>query len=332
MQTVLAMFTLRLVDHEKMPVVSCVYSIRHTVSGREYIGRTNNLRQRMRKHYQELFSGTHSNPKMLRTYIKYGDYFVVQPLLIGSPEYCESVEAKLLAGIPNLKDSLNCHRNSIGGWLGQDWSEESRKKLSAARKGKPISKEAQARAVETRKTSSAWAAHQEKMKQPEMVAKAVAAAAKPEVRQKAVETRRKNGHKPFRDEVRQRQKDEAKARVFAALDWAVANNGTRDAALKMFSCSWDGLKKYQPEWEAINGPLTIPKRASGERNGSFKHGLSKERRRKKTSDEIAEVNRRRSLRMSGDNNPMFGRKHTEAAREIQSAAAKRQAMQKKGLL
>lgn len=332
MPTVLVMCTLRLVDYTAMPEVSCVYSMRHTVSDREYLGRTNNLRQRMRKHYQELLSGKHKNPKMLRTYTKYGDSFIVQPLVIGSPDYCEAVEEKLLAGIPNLKDSLNCHRNSTGGWLGQDWSEESRKKLSAARKGKPISKEAQARAVETRKTSRAWAAHQEKMKQPEMVAKAVAAAAKPEARQKAVETRRKNGHKPFSDEVRQRQKDEARARVFAALDWAVANNETRDAALKMFSCSWGGLKKYQPEWEAINGPLSLPKRASGERNGLFKHGRSKDQKRKKAPDELKEINRKRSEQMSGRNNPMFGRKHTDEAKAIQSAAAKRQAMKKKGLL
>lgn len=325
------MCTLRLVDHAAMPEISCVYSLVHEASNREYIGRTNNLRQRMCKHWQEIITGTHKNPKILRTFQKYGDGFIVSPMVIGSPEYCEEVESKLLLGIPNIRESLNCHRNSNGGWLGLDWSDESRKKLSDSRKGKSISKEAQERAAKTRKTSKAWAAHQEKMKQPEIVAKALVAAAKPEARAKAVETRRANGNKPFSDEVRQRQKDEAKARVFAALDWAVANGETRDAALKKYSCSWGGLKKYQPEWEALNGPLALPKRASGERSGMFKHGLSKEQKRKKTSDEIAEVNRRRSEQMSGDRNPMFGRKHTDEARAIQSAAAKRQAMQKKGL-
>ena len=326
------MYSLPLVEYRSFPEISCVYSITHGVSGREYVGRTNNLQQRMRKHWQELNSGKHKNPKMLRTFQKHGGGFVVTTLVIASPEYCEDVERKMLLGIPDLKNSLNCHRNSTGGWLGQDWSAESRKKLSDARKGKAISKEAMARAIETRKTSPAWKAHQAKMTSPEMVAMAVEAASKPEVRAKAVATRAANGHKPFSDEVRQRQKDEAKARVFAALDWAVETNGTRDAALKKFSCSWGGLKKYQPEWEAENGPLNLPKRASGERSGMFKHGLSKEIRRKRTDDEIADKNRKQSERMRGENNPMFGRKHTDEARAIQSLAATQQALRKKGLL
>lgn len=146
-----------------------------------------------------------------------------------------------------------------------------------------------------------------------------------DVRAKAVATRAANGHKPFSDETRQMQRDGAKARVFEALDWAVANSETRDAALKMFSCSWGGLKKYQPEWEAINGTLMLPKRASGDKSGMFKHGLSKEIRRKRTPEEIIERRRKQSDQMSGENNPMHGRKHTDAARKIQSESAKKNA-------
>jgi hypothetical protein len=167
------------------------------------------------------------------------------------------------------------------------------------------------------------------MRSPDAVAKRCEKAAQPEARAKAVSTRAANGHKPFSDEVRQRKKDEAKARVFAALDWAVANGETRDAALKKFSCSWDGLKKYQPEWEKLNGPLLLPKRASGAKNGLFKHGLSAERRRKKTPEEIADKHARHSEAMRGENNPMFGRKHSAEARRIQAEAARQQAIDKK---
>jgi len=267
------MYSLPLADFKTAPEVSCVYKMVHPDSRREYVGRTANLRDRMRKHWQELISGKHKNPKITHTFSKYGDGFVVTTLVIASPEYCEELEGKLLSAI-DLKNSLNCHRSNVGGWRGQEWSAESRKKLSDARKGKPISKEAQARAAETRKTSVAWKAHQEKMASPEVVAKALAAAAMPEARARAVATRAANGFASFSDETRQAQRDASKARVFAALDWAVATGATRDAALVKFKCSWDGLKKYQPSWEEIKGPLTLSKRASGEKNGRVKWAKS----------------------------------------------------------
>lgn len=302
----------------------------HPSSGREYIGRTINLRDRMRKHWQELISNKHKNPKIARTFQKYGPGFSVIPLVIASPEYCDELEGKLLAAI-DLKESLNCHRSNVGGWRGQEWSAESRKKLSDARKGKPISAEAMARAVETRKTSPAWKAHQAKMIGPEMIAKAVEAASKPDVRARAVATRKANGHKPFSDESRQKKKDDAKARLFLALDWAVANSASRGEALTKFNCSWGSLKLYQPEWELINGALSLPKRASGEKSGMFKHGLSAETRRKRTPDELAKKHADQAFRMKGENNPMFGRKHTDAARAIQAQAALKQAEARRAL-
>lgn len=318
------MYTFQLVDFKNIPVISCVYKMYHPESGREYIGRTSNLRERMRRHWQELLTGRHKNPKITNTFNKYGRGFLVRPIIIANPEYCEDIEGKLLAKI-NLNESLNCHINSTGGWLGLEWSDASRKKLSDARKGKAISAEAMARAVETRKTSVAWKAHQERMTSPEMVAKAVAAASKPDVRARAVATRKANGHKPFSDESRQKKKDDAKARVFSALDWAVTNGETRGRALSEFNCSWGSLKLYQPEWELINGALSLPKRVSGEKSGTFKHGLSSEIRRKRTPDELAELRKAQSEAMSGENNPMFGRKHTDAARLLQSQAALKQA-------
>lgn len=49
------------------------------------------------------------------------------------------------------------------------------------------------------------------------------------------------------------------------IDWAVKNNATRSQAIKKFGSSWGSLKKFQPEWEATNGTLSIPKRASAKR-------------------------------------------------------------------
>lgn len=263
------MCILQLVDYKTAPKLSCVYKLTHEVSGRFYIGRTVNLRDRLRKHWQELLSDAHKNPKITRTYKKYGGNFVVDIIHTGTPEECEKVEGQLLAEI-DLANSLNCHRNSNGGWLGLEWSDASRKKLSEARKGKPINPEAQARANETRKTSQSWMAHIEKINSPEEVKKRCKLAATPEARAKAVATRRKNYGNDFFAEPRKRQIEKARQNIFAALDWAVANNATRADAIKKFGSSWGSLKKFLPEWEEMNGKLGLPLRASGPRNGNYK--------------------------------------------------------------
>jgi len=111
----------------------------------------------------------------------------------------------------------------------------------------------------------AWETHIENMQKPEAVAKRCAMAAKPQVRAKALATRTANGHCPNWEEARQKQIELAKQNLFKALDWAVKNKATRDQAITKFGSSWGSLKKFQPEWEAINGTLNIPKRASGKR-------------------------------------------------------------------
>ncbi len=113
----------------------------------------------------------------------------------------------------------------------------------------------------------------------------------------------------------------AKEKVFALLDWAVANDSTRDEAIRQFNCSWDALKKYQPQWEEVNGKLELPLRATGEKSGNYKHGMSKETRRKRTEEELVVINENRRLKMLGDSNPMSGKTHSEEAKAIQSKAA-----------
>jgi hypothetical protein len=159
----------------------------------------------------------------------------------------------------------NAHKNSVGGFLGQKHSEETKRKWGNARRGRKMPEIAKVRQIESRKTSSSWAEHQAWMQTPEVIADRCAKAAKPEVRAKAVATRKANGHKPNWEEARQKQIEIARQNLFKALDWAVANKATRDQAIQKFGSSWGSLKKFQPEWEAIKGALNIPKRASGKR-------------------------------------------------------------------
>lgn len=259
----------RLVDYKLIPRVSCVYKITHENSEMEYIGRSVDLRDRARKHENEFRNGTHKNPKMLNCYNKHGDAFFIQVIFQGSVEECSDMEAKLLADI-DLKSSFNCHRNSNGGWLGFRFSDEARTKLSEMRKGKVFAEESKARQKETRKTSESWKAHQDYLQTQEAIERRCKLAATPEARAKAVATRRKNYGNDFFAEPRKRQIEKARQNIFAALDWAVANNATRADAIKKFGSSWGSLKKFLPEWEEMNGKLGLPLRASGPRNGNYK--------------------------------------------------------------
>lgn len=159
----------------------------------------------------------------------------------------------------------NAHKNSVGGFLGQKHSEETKRKWSEARRGTKMSEQAKQRQAATRAISQSWAEHQALMRTPEAIERRCKSAASPEARAKALATRKANGHEPQWEAHRQAQIELARQNLFAVLDWAVANGATRDQALVKFGSSWGSLKKFQPEWEAINGPLNIPKRASGKR-------------------------------------------------------------------
>ena len=75
----------RLVDFKKIPNdISCVYVITHEKTGREYIGRSVSLKDRARKHWQELMTCTHKNPKIVNEYNRHGDGFYIRPLIIGT--------------------------------------------------------------------------------------------------------------------------------------------------------------------------------------------------------------------------------------------------------
>ena len=56
---------------KEMETVSCIYRIYNTETEKNYIGSTNNLRRRIKKHRDELSSGKHSNKHLQNAYNKY---------------------------------------------------------------------------------------------------------------------------------------------------------------------------------------------------------------------------------------------------------------------
>ncbi len=234
-----------------------------------YYGRSIDWKARKRRHLSDLRGGAHKNPRLQHSWNAHQEnefeFSLVWP---ESPANLEELEAFVLDFCFDSGKLYNSHKNSIGGFLGQKHSDETKRKWSAARRGKKASEQSKQRQAEARKNSKSWADHQQKMKTPEFVANLLKKAAAPESRAKALATRMANGHQPNWEEARAKQIELARQNLFAALDWAVKNNATRDAAIKKFGSSWGSLKKFQPEWEAINGFLQLPKRASGSRHGS----------------------------------------------------------------
>jgi len=245
---------------------SGIYQIKNLSTGMSYIGRTIDWSARKRRHLSDLRAGRHKNPRLQHSWSSRSEqefeFKLVWPEVV---EQLEELESFVLEECFDTGRLYNAHKNSVGGFLGQKHSEETKRKWADARRGTTMSDVAKQRQAETRAKSNLWANHQAWMQSPEAIANRCAKAAKPEIRAKAVATRKANGYKPFSDEVHQLQRDLSKARVFNGLTWAVENNKTRSEAMEEFKFSWDSLKKYQPEWETINGLLNLPKRASGKR-------------------------------------------------------------------
>lgn len=245
---------------------SGIYQIKNLSTGVVYYGRTIDWAARRRRHLSDLRAGRHKNPRLQHSWsARTEDEFDFSLVWPSQPEMLEELESFVLDFTFDTGRVYNAHKNSVGGFLGQKHSEETKRKWSELRRGTTMSEIAKQRQAKARDGSEAWAKHQAWMQTPEATKMRCKLAALPEVRAKAVATRQANGYKPFSDEVRQNQKDASKARVFAGLSWAVENRKTRSEAMLEFKFSWDGLKKYQPEWEALNGPLNLPKRASGKR-------------------------------------------------------------------
>ena len=257
------MCSLPLASYKELERVGAVYEIRHSSSSKPYIGRTIDLKDRMRKHHQELMKGKHKNPEMQNIQNKYGDEWSFDVI-----EYCNEedgieLEDFILSEIV-LKDYLNCHRNSNGGSRGQVWTEEQRANHSIIMKNKaPLTEEQRQKHRVALQNSDAVKNHLRSIQNEAMLK-----AKSPEVRVRAVEARRLSSDgKFFSDETRQLQVDKARDKALEMITWISENKRTRGEGIREFGSSWGSLKKWLPIWEQTNGKLDLPLKASGEKNG-----------------------------------------------------------------
>ena len=130
---------------------SGIYQITNLSTGMVYIGRTVDWAARKRRHLSDLRAGRHMNPRLqhswsTRTEQEF-EFKLVWPETIDNLEELESFVLDFTFDTGRL---YNAHKNSVGGFLGQKHSEETKRKWADARRGTKMSDTAKQRQVETR--------------------------------------------------------------------------------------------------------------------------------------------------------------------------------------
>ena len=116
-------------------MISGIYSIRNLVNDHIYIGSSVNIESRWRSHKNQLKKNRHHSSKLQNAYNKYGkDNFIFEVI-----SYIED-KTKLINYEQKWLDFFNPEYNILitaGSPLGTKMSDETRKKISESKKGKP---------------------------------------------------------------------------------------------------------------------------------------------------------------------------------------------------
>lgn len=115
---------------------SGIYKITNTVTGKIYVGKSVDLKQRWHSHKSYLRSGTHCNEYLQRSWDKYGEESFVFEII----EYCpvENIEQREIYWINTLDSYKNGYNLTIGGegCVGRIPTQEHRERLRQSNIGK----------------------------------------------------------------------------------------------------------------------------------------------------------------------------------------------------
>ncbi len=150
-----------------------VYQIKNTITGDYYIGSSSTINKRLREHRCRLANNTHPNPHLQSAYNKYGaDSFEFTAILLCTREHklyyeqgfldlfkpAYNIAICAIASAQGLRRSEETNRKNSearkgkpNGWLGKHLTEEHKRKLSEANKGKHLSEETKRKLSEAHK-------------------------------------------------------------------------------------------------------------------------------------------------------------------------------------
>lgn len=136
---------------------SGVYLIRNLVNGKRYVGSAaKGFQPRWTKHQSELRLGKHHSPALQAAWNMYGEEnFVFEVHTYCSPEECVPTEQKVLDAMQTYLPAFgyNCCRVAAS-FLGMKHTEETKRKISQANKGKPKSEATKQKLAESRRNAT----------------------------------------------------------------------------------------------------------------------------------------------------------------------------------
>lgn len=121
------------------------------INKKKYIGRTYNFEKRKNSHFSDLRNGDHDNKHLQNSFNKYSeDNFLFEIIEYCEKENCETLEQKYIdAAKKDWINYYNIAENASGG--SGPCSEETKKKISEANKGKVCSGETRKKMSEINK-------------------------------------------------------------------------------------------------------------------------------------------------------------------------------------
>lgn len=121
---------------------SCIYCIENTINGKKYIGQTKDFHKRMLSHLSALRNGRSHNRHLQSAFEKYGEsaflFYVIEECDIS---ILNEREQHWIAELKTLEDGYNLDMGGEG-IRGYHFTEEQRKHISNALKGRIVSDEA----------------------------------------------------------------------------------------------------------------------------------------------------------------------------------------------
>ena len=113
-----------------------VYQIFNTETNKRYIGSSIDVERRLKEHKRNLKAHRHNNQHLQNAWNKYEEYLIFEPLEYCEPDQCLKLEQQYIDYYDSANREFGYNIDAQAASAGKHLSEETKQKLSVARKGK----------------------------------------------------------------------------------------------------------------------------------------------------------------------------------------------------